>query len=237
MGAPAIALTCGWTNNKGWTGSKNGLQSKAAINSASMTCPVVKQVMSIGVAADCTYVDAHGGALEALKQIISNVNQASIVYEKSFNFMLGISKIMIMEQCTPSSNDTVWNVQCKCEYTLAKRLSDFSLWRGEMASDQIGLWQLMTNCRSQPSVGIAWNGAACQAGSSAANNSGTLEYLSGTSIASVVPVEWKVVAHEIGHNFGAVHDCSTALCGASYEGCDCNPCSPNWDCQGKYCDL
>lgn len=53
--------------------------------------------------------------------------------------------------------------------------------------------------------------------------------MSGTGVSSVVPVEWKVVAHEIGHSFGAQHDCSSSGCNSQ-----CRSCSPNCDCQSQY---
>lgn len=36
--------------------------------------------------------------------------------------------------------------------------------------------------------------------------------VSGANVIAKTSIEWKVVAHEFGHTFGAVHDCDRALC-------------------------
>ena len=62
----------------------------------------------------------------------------------------------------------------------------------------------MTNCPTQPSVGIAWVKTLCQRSAQQQGiflilNLGN-EFTSGVGVSSIVPVEWKVVAHEIGHS-------------------------------------
>jgi hypothetical protein len=69
-----------------------------------------------------------------------------------------------------------------------------------LKDDNIGLWHLMTNCPTQPSVGIAWLNSVCTQSVSAQVEGGVTHYVSGTGVSSIVPVEWKVVAHEIGHS-------------------------------------
>ncbi|RUS13245.1 Metallo-peptidase family M12B Reprolysin-like-domain-containing protein [Endogone sp. FLAS-F59071] len=53
---------------------------------------------------------------------------------------------------------------------------------------------------------------------------GTSEYVSGTGVSSITRDEWKVVAHEIGHGFGAIHDCTAQLCPCIGD-CGCCPLS------------
>ncbi|KAF9577447.1 hypothetical protein BGW38_007336, partial [Lunasporangiospora selenospora] len=60
------------------------------------------------------------------------------------------------------------------------------------------------------------------------------QWTSGTGVSSVTPNEWMVVAHEIGHGFGAIHDCNAQTC-AFQGGNDCCPLSSSTcDAGGRY---
>jgi hypothetical protein len=212
-------------------------------------CSSSKQYLFVGVAADCTYVSTYNGASGALTQILQDFNTASKVYESTFNVVLTVTKVNIQTKCATSSAqnsagtlntaDVPWNQICSSSYTIGQRLSDFSQWRGLRGNDQTGLWHLMTGCTASATgqaVGIAWLGTTCMI--TATTNSGSNEYVSGTGVSSVVPVEWKVVAHEIGHNFGAIHDCTAQTC-RSCSGNTCNNCRPcgtgsSCDCNGQF---
>ncbi|KAI8911484.1 Metallo-peptidase family M12-domain-containing protein [Gorgonomyces haynaldii] len=198
---------------------------------APVGCPTSIMVMPIGVAADCSYVTQKGGSDKALQQILTNINLASKLYESTFNIRLGVAKVLLQTQCSPST--LPWNRDCSDSYTISQRLSDFAGWRGSQGDDGNGLWHLMTKCSTQPSVGIAWLKTVCQ--TNAVSQGGS--QVSGVGVSSIVPVEWKVVAHEIGHNFGAQHDCTSSSCPCSATDGTCSncvPCSPNCDCKGQF---
>lgn len=171
-----------------------------------------------GVAADCTFVNnLHSSPDAALKQIISDWNQASQLFETTFNVALAILTVNIQTSCD-QSNDMVWNQICAQGYSISQRLSDFSKWRGEQ-KDNAGLWHLMSFCSTDTTIGISWLGALCLTAASGSGSStstsstagGTItgtSYVSGTGITTSNANEWIIVAHEIGHSFGTCFSCS-----------------------------
>ncbi|KAG0359862.1 hypothetical protein BGZ54_009799 [Gamsiella multidivaricata] len=187
-------------------------------------CPANRLVNYMGVAADCAYVRSYGGQAAARKQIFANFNTASAIYESTFNVALGVIALNITSENCPATpvKGEEWNQDCSATYSIDQRLSDFSYWRGQegRASDGAGLWHLMTKCNSGPVVGIAWTKALCQMKSQSQNALGQgIQYTAGTGVSSVTPNEWMVVAHEIGHGFGAIHDCTAQTCPSSAGQC------------------
>ncbi|KAF8978948.1 hypothetical protein BGZ46_005980 [Entomortierella lignicola] len=196
-------------------------------------CPVNRLVNYMGVAADCAYVQSYGGQVQARQQIFADFNTASGIYESTFNVALGVIALNITTENCPAVpvQGQEWNQDCSAAYTIDKRLSDFSNWRGQggRANDGAGLWHLMTKCNSGPVVGIAWTKALCQMKSQA---QGT-QYTAGTGVSSITPNEWMVVAHEVGHGFGAIHDCTADLCPPTGGQC-CPLSTTTCDAAGKY---
>ncbi|CAO3644307.1 unnamed protein product [Cunninghamella blakesleeana] len=208
-------------------------------------CPTTKKIAYIGAAADCTYTKYYKTKQQAALQIINDFNSASAVYESSFNIQLGLVNITVMDEiCPDDTNSTTatntydsprWNQKCSQYYTLEKRLSDFSQWRGSMSDDGIALWHLITNCATGIEVGIAWVSQLCNSDLSTQTSSGSTEYVSGAGVSSIVRDEWKVIAHEIGHGFGAIHDCTSGDCPCSGSNCECCPLSSTTcDAGGNY---
>ncbi|GJJ72630.1 hypothetical protein EMPS_04988 [Entomortierella parvispora] len=185
-------------------------------------CPANRMVNYMGVAADCTYVRSYKGAAEARKQIFADFNTASGIYESTFNVALGVITLNIVPDGCPTTpvQGQAWNQDCSVGYAIDQRLSDFSFWRGQggRANDGAGLWHLMTKCNSGPVVGIAWTKALCQMKALSQDVKGQIgqtQYTAGTGVSSITPNEWMVVAHEIGHGFGAIHDCNSQTCAAN----------------------
>ncbi|KAM3588970.1 hypothetical protein VKS41_001400 [Umbelopsis sp. WA50703] len=190
-------------------------------------CPKSRLINYMGAAADCTYTAAYQGIQNARIQMINDWNTASSVYERTFNVSLGIIQFYMMAPSCPTlidSNNT-WNQNCSSTYTINSRLSDFSIWRGARGNDGAGLWHLMTQCFTGVKVGIAWLSQLCETGASEQLEAdGSSEWVSGTGVSSITLDEWKVVAHEIGHGFGAIHDCTAQLCPCNGD-CNCCPLS------------
>ncbi|KAI8059505.1 Metallo-peptidase family M12-domain-containing protein [Gongronella butleri] len=199
-------------------------------------CPTTKKIAYMGVAADCTYQRYYQSDTATKTQIINDWNQASAVYERQLNVGLGLINITLMGSSCPSSPNpnTPWNQDCSTAYTISDRLSDFSKWRATLGNDGAGLWHLMTNCPTGAELGIAWLGVLCETSAQPQTQGGQTQYVSGTGVSSVVSDEWKVVAHEVGHGFGAQHDCTADTCaGGSAQSC-CPLSSTQCDAGGTY---
>ena len=175
-------------------------------------CPKSKKVLYMGLASDCTYVSTYGSVSQARTQLLTNINSVSAVYQQTFDISLGVIELNVPDaNCPTSANGSLpWNVGCPeggpSGLVLNDRLSAFSTWRGAKGgSDGGGLWHLMTNCSTDQEVGVAWLGSLCKVSTSVSSDGGII---SGTAVTAVTPREWQVMAHEIGHNFGAVHDCA-----------------------------
>lgn len=172
-GSPIFQINqCGVTNNVPPKNTSKVYQSSNVFSSlfkrAPEGCPTSRKYMVMAAAADCSYYAVYQSASKVLSLLLADWLAASKVYEDTFNVVLSLSKVNILQTCSSEISDNIspppitrWNQGCRASYTLPQRLSDFSYWRGQQ-NDSFGLWHLMTACPTQPSVGIAWVSTLCQ---------------------------------------------------------------------------
>ncbi|PNS16979.1 Disintegrin and metalloproteinase domain-containing protein B [Sphaceloma murrayae] len=203
-------------------------------------CPTTRRVALVGIAVDCAYRGSFDSE-EAMRQnIITMVNQASNLYERTFNISLGLQNITTSDPACPASpsSTTPWNRACSDDFDIQDRLNTFSQWRGAQA-DNNAYWTLLSTCPTASAVGLAWLGQACVNEAQTANSSvtgngasnGGSETVAGANVVVRTrgATEWQVFAHESGHTFGAVHDCNSQLCSntQSVRASQCCPLSAN----------
>lgn len=170
-------------------------------------CPAAARVVYMGVASDCSYTGRFSNSSEASTTLLNNMNIVSNIYRSTFRLSLGVVQLEVREadSCSSATSGAqLWNTACSNTIALDDRLSSFSQWRGDQASNGEGLWHLFTTCSTGSEVGVAWLGTLCKATSSSSQGS---DVISGTGVTGATTNEAQISAHEIGHNFGAIHDC------------------------------
>jgi len=172
-------------------------------------CPTTRRIALVGIATDCTYAQDFENQAEMRDSIIKMVNTASQLFESTFNISLGIQNLTITAKECPSSPpaSAPWNLACSDSVSINSRLNTFSQWRGQ-SNDNNAFWTLLTDCPTGNAVGLAWLGQVCQVGS-APNGPDTT---AGANVVVRTSTEWQVFAHEVGHTFGAAHDCTSGSC-------------------------
>ncbi|KAM6477733.1 Metallo-peptidase family M12-domain-containing protein [Trichoderma sp. SZMC 28011] len=200
-------------------------------------CPTTKKVALVGIATDCTYWNGFNSSEDLRRNVIGIVNQASQVYENSFKISLGIRNLTVLDRGCPGapSTATPWNVDCQASTTISDRLNLFSAWRGR-SLDGNAYWTLLTTCPTDSAVGLAWRSQVCRQGSgTSSDGQGNNETVAGANVVVRTSTEWQVFAHESGHTFGAVHDCTSSACPVSQTSQSCCPLSASTcDAGGRY---
>jgi hypothetical protein len=233
----------GQDDDTGDSGFSSGINLKSTIGDTD-GCPERKKIALIGMAADCNYMNDFNSTSDVREHFINTVNQASEQYEKSFNITLGLASIfMPKEGDCPSTSEKgddklEWNYKCGSDDTengIGDRLNKFSVWRGSgnRTYDNHATWSLFTSCKQGSVVGLSWLGMICN---SKPSDNGNGTSVSGANVISKTQLDWRVFAHELGHSFGAVHDCTDSTCSSGKDRTsDCCPKSKDdCDASGKY---
>jgi hypothetical protein len=129
-----------------------------------------------------------GNADTTRNLIISHLNWVSSVYERTVNtrFVLGSLEILT------AANSYQWN-SASCP-SIENKLNYFTNWAKTQPTNGAGLFHLASGCYTSGTVGLAWIDVTCDHNWGA----GVSGYQSGI-YGSIL------MAHEIGHNFGADH--------------------------------
>ena len=204
------------------TGGNSGSVNLRESIGSTKGCPTTRKVALIGVATDCSYTGTFASKEEATKNVITQINSASEIYEKTFSITLGLQNLSVTDAPCPgvAAAATPWNIGCSGNTTITDRLNLFSDWRGQR-NDTNAYWTLLTNCATGAEVGLAWLG---QLGVTGVQKSGG-ETVSGANVVAKTNTEWQVIAHETGHTFGAVHDCDAQTC-ANTQAVNAQQCCP-----------
>lgn len=205
--------------------SSSGGQDFIATIGDTAGCPTTKKVALVGIATDCTYWGGFNSSEDLRKNVIGIVNQASQVYESSFKISLGLRNLTVLDRGCPGAPPaaTPWNVDCQSNTTISDRLNLFSAWRGR-SLDGNAYWTLLTTCPTDSAVGLAWRSQACRQGSgTSSDGQGNNETVAGANVVVRTSTEWQVFAHESGHTFGAVHDCTSSTCPVDPTSQSCCP--------------
>lgn len=209
------------------TGNSAGVNLSSTIGQ-SAGCPTTRKVALVGVATDCTYTNSFNSTETARENVITQMNTASSLWEKTFNISLGLQNLTISDSICPGTppSTTPWNQACSDNVTINDRLNLFSAWRGTLQDDN-SHWTLLSTCNTGSAVGLAWLGQACVNTAESTNStgsttsdgssSGDTETVSGANVVIRTPgaSEWQIIAHETGHTFGAVHDCTSQTCASA----------------------
>ncbi len=214
-------------------GNSGGVNLKSSIGSTA-GCPTTRKVALMGVVTDCSYTGSFNSTEAARANVITQINSASNVYEKTFNISLGLHVLTVSDASCPATAPATqpWNIGCAGNTTITDRLNTFSQWRGQR-NDTNAFWTLLTTCQTGAEVGLSWLGQLCVG--DVTSSSG--EVVSGANVVAKTSTEWQVIAHETGHTFGAVHDCDTQTCADSQtvNAQQCCPLSTNTcDAGSKY---
>ncbi|HEY0341447.1 MAG TPA: M12 family metallo-peptidase [Steroidobacteraceae bacterium] len=165
------------------------------ISNKDTSTATTKQLV-VGVVVDHEFTDSVGsdpeGAIVARMDIVDGI----------WSSQVGIQIVLGPVRVLPDATDTF-----SATTVPANLLAEVATYRGKLpSSDGSGLTHLMTGRALDGNIiGISYQGAVCDGKSSASLSQSTASTMEGALVA----------AHEIGHNFSAVHDGVTGACSST----------------------
>lgn len=199
---------------KAWAATTPGLNPK---------CPQITKTLPVAIVLDCNYVKAFGSVQNARDNALNEFAIVDQVYRNAFNIGITITQVTVLEECGPGSTGATFNVPCEQWPGPEPTLNSFSKWRDSQPQDA-GIYHLLTSCNYTNVVGLGWINQACRT-KSFTDSSGDI--VSGTSLSVLNDNHYTVIAHELAHNLGAIHDCDDYLCSPRCRdpiACQCCPC-------------
>jgi hypothetical protein len=178
------------------SGNSAGVNLVSSIGST-VGCPNTRKVALVGVATDCTYTASFNSSETARANVITQINSASDLYERTFNITIGLQNLTVSDATCPGSvqQASPWNQPCTANLGIQDRLNLFSAWRGTKP-DSNSHWTLLSTCNTGSAVGLAWLGQAC-VNTAITNNQtrgGGTETVSGANVVIRTSTEWQVIA-------------------------------------------
>ena len=189
---PDGAAYCG-TGDNGSTAALESFTQLAKDLSMKSTAEIPSRQLVVGVVADHTFTDSVGS--DPLGAIIARMDIVDGIWSAQVGIKIALAPTTILSD----SND-----RFSATTDATELLSEVAAYRAKLpAHAQIGLTHLMTGRKMDGNViGIAYLGAVCDGADSVSLSQSTISTLMGALIA----------AHELGHNFNAVHDGVPGVC-------------------------
>eukprot|EP01117_Protostelium_nocturnum_P010039 TRINITY_DN357_c0_g1_i1.p1 TRINITY_DN357_c0_g1~~TRINITY_DN357_c0_g1_i1.p1 ORF type:complete len:1143 (-),score=409.41 TRINITY_DN357_c0_g1_i1:110-3538(-) len=193
-----------------------------------LNCPTSPKTLTFSLALDNSFIRrVQGDGLNVESFVRSMVSTMSDVYVKTANVAFRVDEIL---QFPTAGSNPVWNGATCTD--INSKLYQFSEWRGTRNTNA-GLWHLLTDCYRSGTVGLAWIGVLC---TSTTRNQGNGQWVSGTGVSSYLSSSqaWKIMAHEVGHNFGSQHTNVGIMIASNIKDTVFSRASQQYICDGVY---
>ena len=136
--------------------------------------------------------------VEAEDWVHAMVANANMAYEPQLNIHLQIGSLVIQQTYDGVEG---WDQGPSCPMTMVDQLWQLVFWTGNPnrnVDTTMGVWHLFDDCYVSGLIGLAYIGVLCY-------GHGVNTGVTWLSRGSYAYPTWHIMAHELGHNFGAQH--------------------------------